>query len=60
MPKYKSTHTGQQIDDAIDTVEDTIPLSGDYIASSSNKLTPVSQVNAIVAEEIDNAIAAAY
>ena len=60
MVKYKSTHTGQQIDDAIDLALDTIPTTGDYAASSANKLTPVSQVNDIVEEEIIAAISAAY
>lgn len=60
MVKYKSTHTGQQIDDAIDLALDTIPTTGDYIASSTNKLTPVSQVNDIVEEEIIAAMRAAY
>lgn len=60
MVKYKSTHTGQQIDDAIDLALDTIPTTGDYVASSTNKLTPVSQVNDIVEEEIIAAMRAAY
>lgn len=60
MAQYKSTHTGQQIDDAIDLVLDTIPTTGDYVASSTNKLTPVSQVNDIIEEEIIAAMRAAY
>lgn len=60
MAQYKSTHTGEQIDDAIDTVQETIPVTGTYAASSSNKLTPVSQVNALITTAIDDAIAAAY
>ena len=60
MATYKSTHTGQQIDDAVNVALETIPDSGDYIATSSNKLTPVNQVNAIITTEIDNAIAASY
>ena len=60
MARYKSTHTGQQIDDAIDLALDTIPTAGDYVASSTNKLTPVSQVNDIVEEEIIAAMRAAY
>lgn len=60
MVKYKSTHTGQQIDDAIDLALDTIPTTGGYAASPTNKLTPVSQVNDIVEEEIIAAMRAAY
>lgn len=52
MAKFNSTHTGLQIDTAINTVVDTVPLSGSYIASSSNKLTPVNQVIDMIANAI--------
>lgn len=52
MPEYVSSHEGDALNDAVGVVLDTIPTSGTYIATSSNKITPVNQVNEYIDDKV--------
>lgn len=52
MPEYVSSHEGDALNDAVGVVLDTIPTSGTYIATSSNKITPVNQAEYIIDDKV--------
>ena len=59
---YYSIHTGEQIDASISNVQSYLQVetTGDYVPSSSNKLTTVNKVNDLIDAKIEAAIAESY